>query len=90
MFTGLDMHTLITVLIVGHMISLTLLIADLQYNRAKQGDWLFISGRTCQLLGLVLIGQRGEISGLLSVTIGNSLVMTGQALESLAWVLLRW
>jgi len=89
MLTGFDMRTLITVLIVGHVISIILLIIDYQYNRRQKGDQFFIFGRACQLLGLVLAGQRGEISALLSVIIANSFVLTGQALESMAWVSLK-
>lgn len=89
MIAGFDMHTLITVLIVGHVISLTLLIVDYTYSRGRKGDVLFISGRICQLFGLVLAGQRGEISLFLSVVVGNFLVMTGQALEAMAWVSLK-
>ncbi|MDR3565382.1 MAG: histidine kinase [Negativicutes bacterium] len=88
MFT-LDIRTLITVLIVGHVISLVLLIADFSDSRSQRRDWLFILGRACQLFGLVLVGQRGEISGLLSIVVGNSLVMSGQALESMVWVSLK-
>lgn len=89
MLTGSDMRTLITVLIVGHVISLALLIVDFKYHRKQKGDLLFISGRAFQLLGLVLVGQRGEISYLLSLLLGNSLVMIGQAMESMAWISLK-
>lgn len=86
---GFDMHTLITVLIVGHVISLTLLIVDFRYNRRQKGDMLFISGRACQLLGLVLAAQRDEISYIISLLLANSLIITGQALEAMAWVALK-
>ncbi|MBP2638068.1 MAG: putative regulatory protein LytS [Firmicutes bacterium] len=89
MLTGFDMRTLITVLIVGHVISLALLIIDFKYNRRQKGDLFFICGRAFQLFGLLLTGQRGEISSLLSLLLGNSLVITGQALEAMAWVSLK-
>lgn len=89
MLAGFDMRTLITVLIVGHVISLALLIVDFKYNRRQRGDLFFIFGRLAQLIGLVLVGQRGELSPLLTVAVGNSLVITGQALESMAWISLK-
>lgn len=89
MNTDLDMRTLITVLVVGHVISLVLLIVDYRYSRRQKGDLFFIFGRLGQLIGLIMIAQRGELSFLLTVLVGNSLVMTGHALESTAWVSLK-
>ncbi|MDT8899699.1 sensor histidine kinase [Anaeroselena agilis] len=89
MLTGFDMRTLIAVLVVGHVVSLALLLADFNYGRTQAGERLFVLGRLSQLVGLVLVGLRGEISGVMSLLLGNSLVMTGQAMESMAWVSLK-
>jgi len=89
MLLHLDVYTLIAVLIMGHIVSILLLITDIRQMKSNKFDWIFIIGRVLQLVGWMLIIERGQISEFLSLMIGNSFLMVGQAGEALALTSLK-
>lgn len=80
----LDIHTIIDLLFIGNFISAAVLIAY-QSSRRLQTPYLqFLAGKILQTLAWLLLGLRGEVSDLLSVHLGNSLLLTAFSLEALA------
>lgn len=85
----LDVGTLIISLIIGNIISIILLITEQIHKPKEKYDWLLIAGRGFQLIGWILIGQRGSIMDVWSCTVGNIIYINGLALESVALASLK-
>ena len=81
----LDIRTVILLLFFGNLIAVGVFTA---YRRDKFADRpyrLFLVGKLLQALAWVLLALRGAISDLLSIEVGNGLLFTGFALETLAF-----
>jgi|GEM_PF-3880910 two-component sensor histidine kinase len=88
LFQPLDVKTLIVVLAMGNAIAVLLLLFDTK-KISSIFDSLFIAGRAFQFGAWILIGLRGNVSDLLSFSIGNSVFFCGIALEGLSLVSLE-
>lgn len=80
-----DMKTITTALGIGYLLILLLIAA---YWRDKQKmnpvKILFLTSKSAQLAGWFLAVFRGDISDLLSISVANSMMLLGAALEILA------
>ena len=81
---NLDIHTIIDLLFIGNLVSAAILLAykgDLEHRTPYRQ---FFVGKLLQAVAWLLLGHRGEIAQFLSVQVGNTLLIAGFALESLA------
>jgi hypothetical protein len=87
-FFDLDIRTLILLLVWGNLASAALLLTYRTSGEARHPYRVFISGKMLQAGAWFLMAQRGDISDLLSVYAGNSLLIAGFACETLALIAL--
>lgn len=83
----LDVRTLIAVLFFGNLVSVALLCiyyATVGDSRDRRISGRYLPAKACQAVGYFLLLQRDAFPTLLSVNLGNSLLMLGFYLEALA------
>jgi PAS domain S-box-containing protein len=82
---NLDIRTLLVLLVFGNILAV-LLMAFSKGDAGTNGPRRhFITGKSLQALAWALLALRGHVPDLLSAYLGNSLLITGFALESLAF-----
>lgn len=81
----LDIRTVILLLFFGNLIAVGVFTAYRRGTFADRPYRLFLVGKLLQAFAWVLLALRGAISDLLSIEVGNGLLFTGFALETLAF-----
>ena len=81
---NLDIHTIIVLLILGNLTVLSILIAYKSGVSQNRSYRQFIAGKMLQTIAWLLLWQRGNIPDSFSVYIGNTLLISGFALETLS------
>ena len=82
---ALDIRTVILLLFFGNLIAVGVFTAYRRDNFAERPYRLFLAGKLLQAFAWALLALRGAISDLLSIDIGNAMLFTGFALETLAF-----
>lgn len=83
---NLDIHTIIVLLVLGNIIAVIVLAAYKIGKTATTAYIEFITGKLFQGTAWALIGMRGNIPDIISANIGNTILLAGIALETLALI----
>jgi len=86
---NLNIHTIIILLSLGNFIAVIILLMYKRSSLKEQSYGNFIAGKTLQFIAWPFLSMRGEIPDLLSVYTGNSLLIAGFTLETLALTVLN-
>ena len=81
----LDIRTVILLLCFGNLIAVGVFTAYRRDSFADKPYRLFLAGKLLQSLAWALLALRGAISDLISIDVGNALLFSGFALETLAF-----
>lgn len=84
-FIELDIKTILRLLAIGNLVAIALLMAYGHKGEERPLRW-FLFGKAFQTAGWVLISLRNDIPFMLSMHLGNSLLCSGFALETIAYV----
>ncbi len=76
-----DIRTIISLLFLGNLLAVGILAAYQKGERGARQYWHYLAGKTLQAFAWALLSLRGEISDLISVYWGNSVLFIGFALE---------
>jgi diguanylate cyclase (GGDEF)-like protein len=79
-----DIRTVIFLLCVGNLAAVAILLAYRSTATMERPYRQFLAGKLLQALAWPLLGLRGEIDDLLSIEIGNTILIAGFAMEALA------
>lgn len=80
--TEMDIKTIITLLSVGNFAVLAVLAFYRNIAEHRRPYWHFMAGKLLQTLSWLLLGLRGAIPDLASAHAGNTLLLSGFALEA--------
>lgn len=83
-FLPFDIQTVILVLVVGNGALSAVILGYRGFRRLERPVYFYLSAKLCQAAGWSLIFLRGRIPDAASVLLGNLLLTSGFALESLA------
>ncbi|MFT3848652.1 MAG: sensor domain-containing diguanylate cyclase [Propionivibrio sp.] len=81
----LDIRTVILLLFFGNLIAVAVFTAYRRDHFAERPYRLFLAGKLLQASAWALLALRGNIEDLASADVGNALLFTGFALETLAF-----
>ncbi len=85
----LDIHTIINLMAIGNISFALILFAYKNNSETVRASGFFVISKILQTLAWILLGLRGQISDLLSINVGNILLILGFALETLALTTVR-
>ena len=80
----LDIHTIINLLALGNLSFALILFAYKNDSETVRASGFFVTSKLLQALAWIMLGLRGQISDLLSINIGNIILIVGFGLETLA------
>ena len=80
-FFRVDIKTIIILLFVGNLTGVLVLLFYRNILEHRRPYWHFVGGKMLQGLGWLLLSLRSEITDIVSVNIGNTLLLSGFALE---------
>ena len=86
---NLDIHTIIVLLIIGNFVAV-IILAAYKYGKTAGLPYIeFITGKLFQSVAWSLLAFRGHIPDIISANIGNTILIAGIALETLALITVK-
>ncbi len=86
---NLDIHTIIVLLIIGNFFAV-IILAAYKYGKTAGLPYIeFITGKLFQSVAWALLAFRGHIPDILSANIGNTILIAGISLETLALITVK-